>query len=112
MKTMNVHEKSLALLDEFIAETSASDLSNLVKKYKKLNIKGPTFSEYLDGLQSALESINWRTTIQKLTTIDLSDCHIYQLSGDSSYYVPPLSGKKINQNNKDSAIFAESFFLV
>ena len=112
METMNTHQKSLALLDEFIAETSPAELSNLIDKYKALDIKGPTFSEYMNQLQSAMESINWHSNVQKLTTIGLSECNIYQLSGDSNYYVPPPNTKRLNRNNKDSAIFAESFFLV
>ncbi|MDB5153046.1 MAG: hypothetical protein JWR54_1797 [Mucilaginibacter sp.] len=113
MERMDVYKKSLSLLDEFLAETSSADLSNLIDKYKKLDIQGPTFSEYLVDLQNSFESVDWYSEINKLTMVDLSDCHVYQLKDGDNYYVPPPpDDKKYTQNNKDSSIFEESFFLV
>lgn len=49
-QTEDSRKKSLELLDKFIAETPPAELADLIATYEKLDIKGPTFDEYLNSL--------------------------------------------------------------
>lgn len=48
-QTEDQHKKSLELLDKFIAETPPAELTRLIAQYENLDIKGPTFDEYLNN---------------------------------------------------------------
>ncbi len=52
MKTEENKTKSpIELLNQFLKNTPISELETLVNKYKDLDIQGPTFSEYMNGLR-------------------------------------------------------------
>ncbi len=46
--------ESLELLSKFVAETPKGDLQALIDQYSNLNIDGPTFAEYLVGLDNEM----------------------------------------------------------
>lgn len=49
-KQWRKHQEALKLLQEFLNETPKGEVRLLVKKYKNLDIVGPTYSQYLKGL--------------------------------------------------------------
>jgi hypothetical protein len=109
---MSIYKNSLALLDEFLSETSPSEVAKLINKHKNSGIEGPLYNEYLYSLQESFSSINWFSESEKVQSIDISDCGVlYQLKDNDVPYIPPPNNSKNIYNKKDS-IDIESFFLV
>lgn len=107
MKSDPKYTRSLELLDQFISETSSEELAILISKYQSVDIKGPTFDEYLGILQNEFESIIWNSIGGDLNKVNFSNVETYH-----TYYSPPISQSVNKINKKDSVNATESFFLL
>jgi len=112
MEKDNIYKRSLELANKFISEITQDELTELISKYEKMDIQGPTFDEYLDILQNELARIDWHSCYEESLSINQSDLKKYFIEYYDDYYPPPRSKRTPITNKKDSAIFAESFFLL
>ncbi len=55
MKKETQYEKSLRLVNEYLAETPKEDIEALKNKYATMKFEGPTINEYFDILQKELQ---------------------------------------------------------
>lgn len=114
MEKSAVYKKSLEKLQQFVANTSREEIDALIKSCKDLNIEGPTFKEYLNGIQEHFEELHYVIDSDLFIdeNIDSSCIFNYPQNYEDKYYAsPPNLGKNIF-SEKDSSIFEESFFLV
>ncbi len=117
MKEGKVYKRSLELIDQFLEETSAEELSELIGQYDSLNIEGPTFDQYLSEFHDQFADISADTSISddgSSTCIEIVDMEefLYDIEVEMNNYFPPPPKHNNKSYKKDSATTAESFFLV
>ena len=83
---MNSFEKSLKMLDKFLAETSVEERDSVWAEVKKMGISGPTVSEYFDSVQ--IENENFNNSFCSIGT--LQEASYYQ-----KYFERIRMGRKI-----------------
>jgi hypothetical protein len=107
-----IYKRSLKALQEFIAETPADELAEIITECEKMVTTGPTFDEYLNKLQKELGNIDWHPCYGKAIPLNKKELRKYMIEYYDDYYSPPRARRNTVTNKKDSAIFAESFFLL
>ena len=112
MNKTEIYKKSLSLLRQLVAETSKEELEKMVKSVKDLKIKGPTFEEYLNTVQTVFENLDWNNNSKVIITKPVAYAEKYRFNVPENYYAPPPRSKYNPVNKKHSSNIAECFFLV
>lgn len=114
MEKSEIYKISISKIKEFVANTSSQEIDVLIKSCKDLKIDGPTFKEYLNGIQEHFEEFNYSSGSEFLIDSDIESSCIFNYSQNyaDKYYAPPPNLSKNILDKKDSSLFEESFFLV
>lgn len=99
------HNKSLDLLRKFVGNNTKEQLDIFIKKYEDMEIGGPTYAEYLEGLEESFCAYN--LIAHGRPTITTINCEAEEISSFMSQPPPP---KKII-NNSNPAEYAGFLFL-
>lgn len=112
MEKDKIYIKSIESLKKLLAETPREEIDEIISSCEDLVLEGPTFDEYLDILQYELAEIEWGMSFRPFLPLENQKLSEYEVVYNQDFLQPPREKPGKKAYKKDSALIAESFFLL